>query len=435
MPVSPPRPTQRFSPGDLTFCCAGLLVLSMMFSPFVLSLSMWGLVFAACWQSAESARVTAVAGENIWMRGLAQSVRRWAQQPVLLALSLLLAVPALSYFWSEDVAFWAERTRVRLPFLILPWAFANLPPLTLRRYQLVLYGLIWMLVITCIGVGINFAQHTEVILEGLQHGRPIPVPRNHIRFTLLLATGILSGGWLWSRHFRWRYHWERPTLAVAVVFLFGFLHFLSVRSGIAALYAALLFTVLRFIVRTRRWGWGLAALAALCILPWLALQTIPSLQQRISYMVYDWQQYQNNAGDDYSDSERWISLSAGLALWREQPLLGTGAGDLPAEVQRLVNQRFPAYTLKPKLPHNQLIYLLAGTGLVGLVLSLVAFFAPLTERRSRQFYLFSAFQVIIFVSFLVEYTIETAIGVAFYLFYLLWFREMAKVAEREGKGK
>ena len=432
MSVSPPRPNRRFSPGDLTFCCAGLLVLSMMFSPFVLSLSMWGLVFAACWQSAESAGKTATAGENSWLRGLVQSVRRWAQQPVLLALSLLLAVPALSYFWSEDVDFWAERTRVRLPFLILPWAFANLPLLTLRRYQLVLYGLVWMLVITCIGVGINFAQHTEVILEGLQHGRPIPVPRNHIRFTLLLATGILAGGWLWTRYFRWRYTWERPALAIAVVFLFGFLHFLSVRSGIAALYAALLFTVLRFIVRTRRWGWGLAALALLGILPWLALQTIPSLQQRISYMVYDWQQYQNNAGDDYSDSERWISLSAGLALWREHPVLGTGAGDLPVEIQRLVNQRFPAYTLKPKLPHNQFIYLLAGTGLVGLVLSLVALLAPLTEKRSRQFYLFSAFQIMIFVSFLVEYTIETAIGVAFYLFYLLWFREMAKVI---GKGQ
>ncbi len=309
---------------------------------------------------------------------------------------------------------------------MLPWAFANLPALTFRRYQLVLYGLVWMLVLTCIGVGINFMQNADLILEGLRHGRPIPVPRNHIRFNLLLATGILAGGWLWAQHFRWRYSWERPALVVALVFLFGFLHFLSVRSGIAALYAALLFTVLRFLLRTRRWGVGLAALALMAVLPWLALHSIPSLQQRISYMVYDWQQYQKNAGDDYSDSERWISLWAGLELWREHPVLGVGAGDLPAEIQRVVNRRFPAYTVAPKLPHNQFIYLLAGTGLLGLLLSMVALTAPLTERRSRRFYLFSAFQIMIFISFLVEYTIETAIGVGFYLFYLLWFREMAK---------
>ncbi len=421
---------RRFGPADLTFYSAGLLVLSMMFSPFVLSLSMWALILAAGWESVEKARQSAGPGENIWRQSLLQSLRRWAGQPVLLALSLLLLVPAISFFWSENVSFWAERTRVRVPFLVLPWAFANLPALTLRRYQLVLYGLVWMLVITCIGVGIHFAQHAEVILEGLNHGRPIPVPRNHIRFNLLLATGILAGGWLWTQRFRWRYTWERPALAVAVVGLFGFLHFLSVRSGIVALYAALLFTVSRFLVRTRRWGAGLAALALVMLLPVAAFYSIPSLQQRISYMVYDWQQYQKNAGDDYSDSERWISLSAGLELWRERPWLGVGAGDLPAEIQRVVNRRFPAYTVAPKLPHNQFIYLLAGTGLLGLLLSMVALGGPLTEVRSRNFYLFSAFQIMIFISFLVEYTLETAIGVAFYLFYLLWFREMAKGSEQ-----
>ncbi len=417
---------RRFGPADLTFYAAILLVLSMMFSPFVLSLSMWGLVLAAGWESLEKARQTVAPGKNVWWQGFQQSLRRWMQQPVLLVLSLLLLVPACSFFWSEDLSFWAERTRVRLPFLVLPWAFANLPILTLRRYQLVLYGLVWMLVLTCIGVWIHFSQNAAVILEGLNHGRPIPVPRNHIRFNLLLATGVLVGGWLWAQRFRWRYDWERRALAVAVVFLFGFLHFLSVRSGIAALYTALLFTVLRFLVRTRRWGVALAALALIAMIPWLALRSIPSLQQRVSYMIYDWQQYQKNEGDDYSDSERWISLSAGLELWRERPMLGVGAGDLPKEIQRVVNRRFPAYTVAPKLPHNQFIYLLAGTGLLGLLLSMVAFVTPLTEAHSRRFYLFSAFQIMIFVSFLVEYTIETAIGVAFYLFYLLWFRAMAK---------
>ncbi len=431
MSVLSTLPHRRFGPADLMFYCAVLLVLSMMFAPFVLSISMWGLVAAAAWQALETARTT-TAGKNSFIQALILSFRRFGQQPVLLLLSMLLLVPAVSFFWSEDVGFWAVRTRVRIPFFVLPWAFANLPTLSLRRYQLVLYMLVWMLVITCMGVAINFAQNSAFILEGLQHGRPIPVPRNHIRFNLLLATGILSGGWLWTLHFRWRYPWERQALAVAVVFLFAFLHFLSVRSGIAALYAALFFTVIRFLVRTRRWRLGLSALALLALLPWLAYLAIPSLQQRISYMIYDWEQYQKNAGDNYSDSERWISLSAGKTLWSENPLLGVGAGDLPTEVQRVVNQQFPAYTVEPKLPHNQFIYILAGTGLLGLLLSLVAFIAPLTERKSRQFYLFSAFQIMIFISFLVEYTIETAIGVAFYLFYLLWFREMGKVEVLSG---
>jgi hypothetical protein len=49
--------------------------------------------------------------------------------------------------------------------------------------------------------------------------------------------------------------------------------------------------------------------------------------------------------------------------------------------------------------------------------------APFLRTVTRRFYLFLTFQVIILVSFLVEYTIETAIGVAFYLFYTLWLSE------------
>ena len=198
------------------------------------------------------------------------------------------------------------------------------------------------------------------------------------------------------------------------------------RSGIVAMYAVLFFTIVWAVVRTKRWGVALVALACFAMLPIVALKTIPSLQQRIGYMRYDWEQYQKNAGSQYSDSERFVSLSVGVEVWKKATWLGVGAGDLPMEVQRVVNDGYPHYTLDPKLPHNQYLYILAGTGLLGLLLSLAAFVAPLVPRRNRQSYLLGAFQTIVFVSFLVEYTIETAIGVAFYLFYTLWFWKMAE---------
>ena len=106
--------------------------------------------------------------------------------------------------------------------------------------------------------------------------------------------------------------------------------------------------------------------------------------------------------------------------------MGVGAGDLPRETARLVNQYFPKYLETPKMPHNQFLYILAGTGLLGLSLSLLAFYYPLWLNRYRRYYLFATFQVMVFVSFLVEYTIETAMGVAWYLFYTLFFMKMAE---------
>lgn len=414
---------------NLCVFSAALLAVSMIYSPFLLSVGMWGLVLVALWQSAERAvvegRARSLFGWRAWGLGVWDGFRRLGQQPALYLFALLLLWPALSFFWSEDQGYWLSRVRVRIPFLVLPWAFANLPRLSYRQYCGLLYLLVWALVFTGIGIAVHYAANEEEILVGLSRGQPIPVPRSHIRFNLILATGIVAGGWLWARGFVWRYAWERKALACALVLLFGIIHFLSVRSGLAALYAALVFTAIYVVVVQRRWRLGVLLLLFLTAAPVIAVYNSPSLYTRLSYMFYDWEQYQKTQGNNYSDAGRWVSLDVGLQLWREHPLLGVGIGDLPTETRRVVQARFPNYAVDPKLPHNQFIYLLAGLGLVGLLTSLWALLAPFAERKTRKFYLFCAFQVIVFVSFLVEYTLETSIGAAFYLFYTLWFREMA----------
>lgn len=413
----------------LTLFFASLLVVSMMLSPFLLSISMWGLVGVAFAEMATECRaqgrISTFSQLSAWWTILKASFQKLFRQPATGLLPLLLLVPALSFFWSDDKTYWLERTQVRLPFLVLPWAFANLPALSGRQMRLILYILVWALTIICLGAFVNFALHFDDMIASIGRGDPIPVPRSHIRFSLILATGIVTGGWLWADGYYWRWRQERIALGLALLFLFVFIHLLSVRSGIAGLYAMLLFALIRYVWQSRRWGVGLVALAAMLALPFAAIKTIPSLQMRVQYMLWDWQQYRQNIGNSYSDAERMISLKVGAQLWYENPWLGIGAGDLPAEVQQVVNVQYPAYRDAPKLPHNQFLYILTGTGLVGLCLSLVAFLAPLSLRRHRQFFLFSAFQILIFASFLVEYTIETAIGVAFYLFYTLWFGKMS----------
>jgi O-antigen ligase len=410
------------------FAC--LLVVSMMVSPFLLSISMWGFVAVALWESAVVCRRLGVVHNfrslPAWWKILAWSFQNLFRKPPLALFLLLLIVPALSFFWSGDQVYWLDRTVKRLPFLVLPWAFANLPVLTGRQLRLVLYALVGALTIICLGAAVNFALHFDDALAGIGRGDPIPVPRSHIRFSLILAAGIVAGGWLWLEGFYWRRRWERRVLGAALVFLFLFIHILSVRSGIVGLYVVLLFSLGWYVWRTRRWGIGLIALIILLLVPAVAMETMPSFRMRVHYMIWDWQQYRQNSGNTYSDAERMISLRVGWQLWQEHPWFGIGAGDLPTEVQRVVDAQYPQYSDAPKLPHNQFLYILTGTGVFGLTLSLIAFFGPIAVRRYRQYYLFAAFQILIFTSFLVEYTIETAIGVAFYLFYTLWFMKMAK---------
>lgn len=418
------------NPVSLMQFAAALLVCSIVFSPFLLSISMWLLVLAGLWQAGRTDmlahnRAFSAVGmlRNLW--------GNWTSQPELLLLGLLFFTTAISGLWSEDLHFWWERTRVRIPFLVLPLTFASLPLLKLRQYQGILYLMIWVLFVTNIGVMINFSLHYADIMERLNHGQPMPVPRNHIRFSLMTATAVLTGGWLWYKRYVYQYKWERPLLGAAVLLMAVMLHVLAVRSGIAALYAALCFTIAWNVWRYKKWGLGLAGLGLMVLVGTLAVQFVPSLKKRLDYMRYDWEQYKKGAGDDYSDAERWISLEAGMALWRQAPWTGVGSGDLPVEIAAYVKQVHPRYVKDPRLPHNQFVYILAATGLLGMLASLVALLAPWFYGRHRSFYLFWVLQVIVFVSFLVEYTLETAIGVAFYLFYSLFFIHLGRAAAAE----
>jgi O-antigen ligase len=72
-----------------------------------------------------------------------------------------------------------------------------------------------------------------------------------------------------------------------------------------------------------------------------------------------------------------------------------------------------------KLPHNQLVWTLATTGIFGLALFLFAFFFPLFINSNYKNWLFVILHLILFSSFFTEATFEEQIGTGFYLTLLL----------------
>lgn len=416
------------TPSGLAFWSANLLVVSMVVSPFLLSVGMWGMVFASWWQVSQQlsekkglrSAWVCLRSARSWWEVLRDSFVRLFRRPELSALTCLLLVPVLSFFWSQDVAYWLRWVQISLPFLVLPWAFANLPTLSDRAWKSVLYLFFWFMVGLCIGIGVNFYLHYAVILEGLGRGNPIPVPRSHVRFSLILATAIVIGAWLWHSGFWFKKPWERPILAISVLFLFVFIHVLSVRGGILALYIALLFGLFWYVWKHRKWGRGFAYMVLLLGTIWVAITYIPSLNKRVAYMKYDWERFvKNDGGESYSDAGRWVSMQVGWQVWKQNPLLGTGVGDLRAETARVTAEKFPLYSQEAHLPHNQFVFILASTGLLGLALSLYAFGRIFYAGRGNL--LFLLLQVMAFSSFVIECTIQNAIGVAWFLFYTLWF--------------
>jgi O-antigen ligase len=398
---------------DLAFFLLLVFPIALLFSKFVLTLVMIALIAVAFFeiQPQKSPYVSI----NPRLISNVKWLFEYRSYAMVLIIFLLTLIGGL---YSTDLSYWGERVRIRLPYLILPIAFAGIPPLGDKRYFQILAFSFLIVFLTAIGVFINYLLHFEAINDLLSKGQTVPTPINHIRFSLLVAFMIIVGGVLYLEKKEWLVSWEKRFYLISSVFLFLFIHVLSVRSGLAVLYATLFFLILRYIVRKRKYLIGIGAIVLMALLPFIAYQVVPSFKSKIDYTLWDLKMFREGKGASYSDSERWISLSVGWQIAQENPIFGIGVGDLRQRVETIFQEQYPKVK-KPKMPHNQLLSVWAASGLVGLIFFLFAFFYPLFYKKSYHHLLFFALHIIIFVSFVMENTIENAIGAALHSMFLL----------------
>lgn len=393
------------------FCCC--LIIAFVYSKFVLSLSMIGLLAISIfdWQSATPFTLRF----NPHIKANFQALLR---NKAFLIIPVYFFIVLSGVFYSDDYGYLLERLRIRLPFLVLPFAFISFPPFPKRYYEGILYFFLLFMFLASIVITFNYWQDYETITQLMGKGKPIPTPVNHIRFSLALAFSILAGATLYYHGFFLRYRWERFFILFITIFLFFVIHLLSVRSGLIALYSCLTFYVLRYIFLTKSYISGAAIMLLLLLAPVVAYKTIPSFRTKYHYMVWDWKKYQLGNGNLYSDSDRFLSVEVGLKIGNEHPIVGIGSGDVKQAVEDIYHREHQNIS-EVKMPHNQFISVYAGSGLLGLLAFIAAFFLPLVYRQHFRDPLFVALHIIVFCSFLTESTIETSVGTAFYVFFLL----------------
>jgi O-antigen ligase len=121
-----------------------------------------------------------------------------------------------------------------------------------------------------------------------------------------------------------------------------------------------------------------------------------------------------------SDAGRWVSLQLGWEVFREQPWMGVGVGNLKQAVHQRYAVQYPDLPYEArKMPHNQFLSMFAAGGILGGIVFTLLFFYPLFHGNNYQYWLLLGLYVIMGLSFLVENTIENAMGLGFFVYYLL----------------
>ena len=392
------------------FCC--VLSAAMTWSLFLMSIAMWGFVVVAFLRFDIKKKRLRFGFEA------ANKTRNY--KLVLAAITVPFFLVLISGLWSHDIYYWLERMRIKLPFLILPIAFYFLPTLTRKQFYSVLYFTLLFLSGFTFFILVNYALHFTQITELLNRGTPIPFMRDHIRYSIQLCFTIFIGLELIRQKFYWRDEREQLLIKILVGFLILGLHIIAVRGGLLIFYVSLLIFFLLWSFNKTRWRIGLAGLVLTFSLPYLAYQFIPSFHNRLNYARWDFLMYKKGEGEAYSDAGRWISIDVGVEVLKKEPFFGVGAGDVFSEIGDVYAEKYSNWS--PKLPHNQLLIIADGTGIIGLLLFLVSFFVPLYLFKDfRKQFLVLFFYMNVFLSFWIDMPFEAAFGVAFYVFYVVAF--------------
>jgi O-antigen ligase len=408
----------------LFWCC--VLVQSLAWSKFILSVSLWGLAVVSVFsfeilvpKSSRDAFIS-LRTQFIFKRKtlLQYFLTFWTNKP-LVALTVPFLLVLVSGLWSENGIYWLERIRIKLPFLILPLAFANLPPLSKKQFLTVFYVFLCAFSIFCARHLFFYYQHFEEVNHGLSQGIPISTNWNHISFATMAVFAFLCGLELWKENFYLKNPNERFFILGLTAFLFVAIHILSVRSAILTLYMCLLFKFLELIFNQKKWTLGLISLAILTTIPYIAYKTIPSLKHRIDYAIWDFGQYKAGNLVEKSDSERITSLNMGIAAFQEKPIFGVGYGDIMDEIGLQYKQSFPE--LKVREPHSFWLFSMVGTGVVGTLIFLWAFATHWLSEKRYRIVLFSLLHFLILFTNTIDYVVEGTYGAVFYAFFVALF--------------
>ena len=387
----------------------------------------WGiLVIVGLFLSSSVRALPSIGIAGLFLTGVGYSLqhKRIAQQahwPELLSFGLIYLLHLATGLWHSSLADPALRKDLvlELPFVLLPVAFLLLPTWRAAHKRTLWLVLIGCCLAAAASATFNYLTHLKEINRIYLESRVMPTEPDHIRFSLLVSMAVLAGASLvLGRELPRRL---RQLTAVGVGLLFLFQHLLAARSGLVTMYAGGALWLGWLGWQLKRWKDVLRISLLIAALAGASLLCFTTLRNKIIDTQTDVGKIASvAAANNYSMTARVYSYDIAWDVIRAHPLAGVSKVGLADTMAAGYSARFPqierAHYL---LPHNQFIFNLAAYGAVGLLVFLVGFYYPLwVGWRQRNVRLLLMY-LVVSLSFLVEYTLETQVGVLTGLFFIL----------------
>ncbi len=374
-----------------------LFFAGLLYAPFLQSISLILWMFFGIYHVGK--------GRSKWMAHFEQ----FFQSGPWLWVTIFFLIALLGGLYTDHYEPWLDRMRIKLPFLLIPF-FVFAQKRLSQEVLLNTYGLfIVLLSISSLFILVNIFLDFSAYVENLSSGIPVDTGIQHARYSMLVAIACLAC-FYWSE----KLNVAQQRIAKGIgIYLFFFLHMLAVRSGLMAFYGCILFWAIFHITQYRtlaRWTWVL-------LFPLLAFFLLPGFKARFVFMWKDISKKERTEQSiDFSDRDRLLSWKVGYQIFRSAPLFGIGTGDLRPMVKNIYGESFLRSDFL--MPHNQWLSILAAHGIVGfLIFNMVLWKLWQFFWRQRDHLAISCC-LVYGLSMLVENSMETAAGVAIFIFFI-----------------
>lgn len=338
----------------------------------------------------------------------------WKQKDLQWFVGLpILIMYLIGVLWTDDYSYWVERIQVKIPLLFLPLGFwAVKDTITRATIDVLIMIFISLCAATALGSFIYYLLHYTEITESYKHAKTIPTIIEHIRYSLLLTIAFFASIQAYLKSTVMVTKLQKNIVAGLGIFLFLFLHVLSIRSGLLALYATCFLWLLIQVVKSgnKKLLWLFPAAAAFLVAMYFF---VPSLHNKVNYMVRDVNQFVTGKSvNNYSDGNRLLSMKIGVQIGMQHPWIGVGSGDVQQEMNAVYKKDYPDIDEKNWLiPHSQFVYIFTALGLIGFVIFMICLIYPFLNKEVPLDIFCLAVLVSTYTSFLSEATLELQQGI------------------------
>jgi len=348
---------------------------------------------------------------------------------ILFFLAPILLIYVIGGIWTEDYTYWLDRIQVKLPLLFLPlgaWAIKDI--LKQRTIDLLILIFISLCAATALASFVYYLLHFKEITESYKHAKTIPTIIEHIRYSLLLSIAVFASIQAYLKSSVLVTKVQKNLVAGLGIFIFIFLHVLSIRSGLLALYATGFVWLLVYVFQSGQKKFLLVLPAGLGFLV-LMYFFVPSLHNKANYMVRDINQFVTGKSvNNYSDGNRLLSMKIGTQVGLEHALIGVGSGDVKDAMNVVYKNEYPDIDKNNWLiPHNQFVYIFTALGIVGLLIFVLCLAYPFFNQYVLSDVFCLAVLISSYTSFLSESTLELQQGIVLVslLFSFAYLRRVA----------